>query len=671
MRKLIIKYIISIMLIASVTLIGIFYAFNNSRKERSEITALDTVASRVISTLETDRENEEESKNLFIQNYIEKAKALSYVIEKTTNNSPSNGELQELAKKFTVDEIHVVDENGIIINSNKEESIHLNFYENNRMKKFVPLIESEDKEDYYLDLQGYNVNEKKEMIYIGVKLSKGGKGMLQLGIKPSVLEQYKQKVSMYSTIQSMPIGKSITIFAIDGETGDVLGVSDNYTGDISYSKEYKNTISFLKDSVENPRKVNIDGESMLMVVKEYEGDFILVISNLKSLHSDFSQYLIMMSVVILFLIMMVSWCLYNLIDYFMLSDVESMISGVDSFLSGNNEVKFLANPKTELYRMAEGLNKWVNSYESYSERISTIVSSMGETFATYEYFDDLHRVFYSENLPKMLEVGKEVCDEMIRNKFSERSISSYLDKVDDQVFLTKGGKHIKIKNMVSGNTYFGIIRDISEELKEHKKLSNALHEATEKASRDVLTGLYNRNKAKELIDDWFHEGNKDGVMLLMDLDNFKKINDEKGHPEGDKLLRDFCTLLKRQFRTFDIKARIGGDEFIVFMPSMIEEDILEAKLKSFLFICKEEWKDYYQEQELSVSIGVAYVDNFIHSYEELYRCADSAMYVAKRQGKDGYYINEDNVTCMRSECIYCRQNCKRRSILFGEANEKL
>src|SRR5699024_8009822 len=125
---------------------------------------------------------------------------------------------------------------GIIINSNKEESIHLNFYENNRMKKFVPLIESEDKEDYYLDLQGYNVNEKKEMIYIGVKLSKGGKGMLQLGIKPSVLEQYKQKVSMYSTIQSMPIGKSITIFAIDGETGDVLGVSDNYTGDISYNK---------------------------------------------------------------------------------------------------------------------------------------------------------------------------------------------------------------------------------------------------------------------------------------------------------------------------------------------------------------------------------------------------------------------------------------------------
>ena len=319
----------------------------------------------------------------------------------------------------------------------------------------------------------------------------------------------------------MPIGKSITIFAIDGETGDVLGVSDNYTGDISYNKEYKNTISFLKDSVENPRKVNIDGESMLMVVKEYEGNFILAISNLKSLHSDFTQYLIMISVVILFLIMMVIWCLYNLIDYFMLSDVENMISGVDSFLSGNNKVKFSANPKTELYRMAEGLNKWVNSYESYSERISTIVSSMGETFATYEYFDDLHRVFYSENLPKMLEVGKEVCDEMIRNKFSERSISSYLDKVDDQVFLTKGGKHIKIKNMVSGNTYFGIIRDISEELKEHKKLSNALHEATEKASRDVLTGLYNRNKAKELIDDWFHEGNKDGVMLLMDLDNFK------------------------------------------------------------------------------------------------------------------------------------------------------
>ncbi len=218
--------------------------------------------------------------------------------------------------------------------------------------------------------------------------------------------------------------------------------------------------------------------------------------------------------------------------------------------------------------------------------------------------------------------------------------------------------------VINNNSCYGVIRDVSEERAQQQRLSEALQEAKQKAQKDGLTGLYNRNKAKDIIDEWFAEGHENGVLLLMDMDNFKKVNDEKGHPEGDILLKKFADLLVTQFRGSDLKARLGGDEFIVFMPNKIDMEILETKLKSFLFACRSELRKYYLEQRVSVSIGIAYVDNKINSFDELYECADAAMYVAKRRGKDAFYVNEENLTCMGTECTQCRAQCSRRKILF-------
>ena len=131
-----------------------------------------------------------------------------------------------------------------------------------------------------------------------------------------------------------------------------------------------------------------------------------------------------------------------------------------------------------------------------------------------------------------------------------------------------------------------------------------------------------------------------GVMILMDLDNFKSINDQLGHMEGDLVLKKFAEILKTQFRTSDIVARLGGDEFIVFLPNFISKAGLETKIDHTLSIIRQELSSYYEQYNLSVSIGIAYLGGNNKTYEDLYQSADDAMYTAKRGGKNGYFLGD-------------------------------
>ena len=199
-----------------------------------------------------------------------------------------------------------------------------------------------------------------------------------------------------------------------------------------------------------------------------------------------------------------------------------------------------------------------------------------------------------------------------------------------------------------------------------KMINQKLTEEMLKNTKDSLTGLYNRNKVEDEAQEIFRKKTPQGMLILIDLDNFKKVNDEAGHIEGDRVLKTFGQILDRQFRATDTKARLGGDEFVILLQQELTTEVLQMKLNRFLDEVRLELKEYYKNYKLSVSIGVAVITQDIRSYTELYKSADAAMYVAKRSGKDRFYVNKDNNTCMRENCICCRAICDRRKTLFGE-----
>ena len=187
---------------------------------------------------------------------------------------------------------------------------------------------------------------------------------------------------------------------------------------------------------------------------------------------------------------------------------------------------------------------------------------------------------------------------------------------------------------------------------------------------DPLTKVGNRVKLERYMEEFFQRDYRRGTLMIFDLDNFKTVNDIGGHPTGDKVLKCFADYLRNHFRQQDLVIRIGGDEFAVFMENKMPLEVLLPKLdrlRNEIEIVLDEYRKWYG---VSVSIGIAFVDDRVKNFKEVYRYADVALYIAKRQGKNQYYINENNINCIRDKCINCTENCERRKMILKDKNKK-
>lgn len=183
------------------------------------------------------------------------------------------------------------------------------------------------------------------------------------------------------------------------------------------------------------------------------------------------------------------------------------------------------------------------------------------------------------------------------------------------------------------------------------------------ADRDRLTGLYNRNGFEHIAEGFLTREGAEGALILFDLDNFKLVNDMEGHPAGDRLLQCFAGCLTETFRRDDVAARLGGDEFIILVRSPVNAAVLEEKFRELSRKIHTAFGKYYAKYSVSASAGAVLADGDMRDYRSLYKCADTALYIAKYMGKDRFYINEEKIMCMRRECIGCREDCPRSMIM--------
>ena len=124
--------------------------------------------------------------------------------------------------------------------------------------------------------------------------------------------------------------------------------------------------------------------------------------------------------------------------------------------------------------------------------------------------------------------------------------------------------------------------------------------------------------------------------MLLDIDDFKRINDQHGHLEGDKALKMVAQTLLSTFRQEDTVGRLGGDEFLVFIKGVFPRSVLETRLQKLLSDLRS-----IPDASLTSSIGLTYVRNDETPYTEHLRQADIALYHSKRNGKDCYCFYED------------------------------
>jgi diguanylate cyclase (GGDEF)-like protein/PAS domain S-box-containing protein len=161
-----------------------------------------------------------------------------------------------------------------------------------------------------------------------------------------------------------------------------------------------------------------------------------------------------------------------------------------------------------------------------------------------------------------------------------------------------------------------------------------------RAEKDALTGLYNQGASVQLIQNAISESKNNGLnaLMIIDLDNFKEVNDSMGHSQGDKVLVEAANALNDIFKGGDIVGRIGGDEFVVYMRNLntiSNADILANKVVKTIHYTFENEDHPIQ---VTCSVGVAIYPYHGTNYEELFDKADKAVYTAKANGKCGYRI---------------------------------
>lgn len=162
----------------------------------------------------------------------------------------------------------------------------------------------------------------------------------------------------------------------------------------------------------------------------------------------------------------------------------------------------------------------------------------------------------------------------------------------------------------------------------------------QRARQDSLTGLWNRSYTELKVEEMMEHGTK-GALFMMDMDNFKGINDTYGHIVGDETLKCLAGTLKEISREKDVACRIGGDEFILFVRDIEEQEQAREIAIRILNETAYKLKNMGDELETTVSIGVAMAPRDGRKFKALYAAADKALYYVKQGGKNSYHFYQD------------------------------
>lgn len=316
--------------------------------------------------------------------------------------------------------------------------------------------------------------------------------------------------------------------------------------------------------------------------------------------------------------------------------------------------KFMSSPYDDVAFLAvvDKKGNLVGSFDKFNDTDSRYLTvdnlldciKKGTDADDYEAFDSKFNKKRVANITaeydgdvRTLTVAPANCDDM-RLVYGVRQ--TYIDKVSDKYFGSIRGTAVKIGIVVVVFIIFAVSISVFISLKS-KERGKVLED---KADTDLLTELYNKAATERKIKEYI-ENNPDsrGMMFILDIDNFKKINDTMGHAFGDTLLKTLGREIRTEFRTTDIIGRTGGDEFMVFLRDITDDLIIEREANRITrFFHDFKAGGDYVKYSASASIGAAIYPDDAKTFKDLYMAADQALYKAKKRGKNQLvFYNEE------------------------------
>jgi len=585
---------------------------------------------QVEKTLKNNEEEIERLRQSLNDDYIIRAKAAAYILENHPEIAADTAEIKKTAALLQVDELHIFDQNGYLYAGSEPQYFGFTFDSGEQMHFFKRMLY--DKSLELVQVVTPNTAEGKSMKYAAV-WQENGENIIQIGMEPvRLLEALKKNELPYIFSMATPEEGSI-LFAADKETGVISGATYAELNGKTLAE-----IGIFPSGV--PRigegfRATVSGTPGYVYVEEWGDQYIgaaqadaIVYRNLPKSMMRVSIYLTLISCILIFTIM-------HQIDRHVIQGVDVMIEKLEEITGGNLETEVHIAENPEFRKLSVHINRMVASLLRETEKISAIFEAADVQVGFYEYNDKMKRVRATKKVGVLLMLTAQERNQLFADK--ER-FAQTLDQVCTNplegykdIYRLPGDAevYLKIQKFSEEGKSLGVITDVTEEVLERRQLEYD-------RDYDLLTVLLNRRGFYRQMGLLFgaEKSFRHAVMLMLDMNRLKYVNDNFGHACGDLAIQAAAGVLKACPAPNKVMARLSGDEFVLFLYGDSREELQDYIDRTHEQMLKTEAELLGGERlQVRMSGGYLFYPEYDVGYSRMLRLADQAMYRAKKAGK--------------------------------------
>lgn len=631
MRKKVLKLLLGFLSFFLLLILPINFAIRLSLSQQELKAYSRSVFWQIEQLMEKSEEEIRQAKEEFTQECLNDARLVAHLLEIGQETLEDTQETRELAAFLRVDEIHLIDPNGVIYGGTHPEYYQYSFHSGGQIGYFLPMLE-----DHNLELCQEitpNTAEGKMMQYAAV-WRKDGTGIVQIGMEPSRVMEIVADKTPAAILSLLPNSVRGTIYVVEPKTCRILAATDKkYVGaDLHGILD----LSRLQDGEPRMEMVEKDGVRYTVIL-EKRGDWIY--ANTYPL-SYFLRSILVDTIFLLIYLILLSLTTIILVTSYMnkrlVKGLEGIVSQLGSIEEGNLERIQIHTEVPEFDVLQHYLNKMLKNMRGSFHKFNTVIERSHIPIGIYEYNTFYHQAFANRNILEILKLDStqeepsQECLDQVAQRIEE--IKEHPLKREEHIYqMTQGDAVIwvQMEELTYEQSRLVWMMDVSQWWGQMETL---------KTQRDVdeLTQLYNRRGFCERVETLLaQEEAKWGSFVVIDADGLKQVNDDHGHHQGDRYLKEITKILKELDQEHAVCARVGGDEFTLFLHGYqskeeVEETIRELQQKRDV---RKMQIDDKTEVSVRFSLGYALYPEEGQEYQVLIRRADERMYQEKRERK--------------------------------------
>lgn len=646
MQSIFRKYIFITMSIAMLAILFMSYLVNEKNIRERQTEAFNAKLDQITRQLE---QNQTEVENLRIsleEDYLTRARAAAYMIEKSPDVLGSQAELERISKNLDVDELHVFDDQGYIRYSSVPEYVGMSFQDGDQIGEFSRILESNDPDSYLIQEARPNTAEGKVIQYVGVART-DVKGIVQVGLMPTRLLEAQKRNTYAYIFAHIPTDIGENLFAINISDGLVVG----HTKEELINTDVELSGQTLEDlyGCENGAFRMMMGTKKYVVTHKYNDILLGATLPRSTLYETLFPQMIQLVVYLFLTGIVVSWVLNHFLKNKIVRGIHRIIDDLDMIGKGNLDRTVSVNNVPEFAQLSVGINGMVEGILGTTVKLSRIIEMTGYPLAAYECRKDMTKVIATEQLKDILGISSDQAEQLYRDKrlflkFMNELMAQPAGGERDIYRRTAGNiagvpdRYIRVQTMDDAYGWFGVVCDVTEE---YTKRQTAQYER----DHDALTGLKNYrrfaadvNKRLDELRNQRPSENFTYAGVMMDMDHFKAVNDNYGHDFGDTYLKHFAALIKEFSGGTMLTCRRSGDEFCLFFNKQVSRAEVCRKMYDFFEVLKTHPVKMPDGslRDIAVSAGIAWLEDVNDTFDTLMARADQALYKAKAGGRGSF-----------------------------------